>query len=658
MTRRIDRGKDGDRPPDNGELHIWPDRIPEFHIMEQIATGTAGIVFRAVQRSMQREVALKILDPRLGTNEQFAARFLEEARAAGTVHHPNVVTCFDVGRHEELLYQELELLANGDLNRFLKTHGCPLDEKSAIAITTDIARGAEAIAAAGLVHHDIKPANVFIAADGTAKIGDLGIGRICGTATISVAARSSADLAYVAPELLRDQRGADIRADIYAIGAIAHLLATGSPPFGPLADTDTWHLDETMGFDPRALNPDLGPGLASVIHKALEPDPATRYASPTQLREDLERLAYDFAPIHARGITATVRASGAQPASLATTKVQGLRPTAMRQVGTEEALTPRGSEQTSPPGRARRTLYRGLAVATALVLAAVLGAVALSGDPPEEQTATEAPPQSPVRDAPAGEPALAPEPPPPAAVNRAPRVPSWASDHGSDAIGDWALFTLGSSQLRFRYCPPGSFAMGPGEDEPGARPHRVRLSRGFWLAETEVPQALWTAVMNGNPSSFRGPQRPVDSLTWHEAQDFCTRLTQMRADADFRLPTEAEWEYACRAGGETDAAGDPTGYWHADTSGDTTHPVGSGAANAWGLHDMLGNVSEWCLDAYGAYDALPAVDPVRPPDAAAHRVTRGGSWASRPDECRPTRRGKHKPITNLFLIGLRLAADP
>ena len=195
------------------------------------------------------------------------------------------------------------------------------------------------------------------------------------------------------------------------------------------------------------------------------------------------------------------------------------------------------------------------------------------------------------------------------------------------------ICVAGAQRIEFVALEPGEFLMGCrsqdadcGDDERPAHP--VRLSTGFEIGKYEITQAQWTAVMGTNPSHFRGPALPVENVSWNEARRFIAKLNRAGDPYLYRLPTEAEWEYAARAG----SSGPPLGTlddiaWHGANSAQRTHEVGTKRPNAWGLHDMLGNVWEWCSDRYGAdyYRTSPDSDP-RGPSQGALRVMRGGSW--------------------------------
>lgn len=213
------------------------------------------------------------------------------------------------------------------------------------------------------------------------------------------------------------------------------------------------------------------------------------------------------------------------------------------------------------------------------------------------------------------------------------RRPAWAQDWGWDAFGAWVTLRVGGVEQHMRWIPSGSFVMGSPEDEEGrygneGPQHEVQLTRGFWLFDTPCTQALWQAVMGDNPSRFKGTDRPVEQVSWQDCQEFISRLNQQLPDLNLRLPTEAQWEYACRAGTTTvryeeklDAIA-----WYRENSNGETHPVKQKRPNGWGLYDMLGNVDEWCLDGLREYAKKRRVDPLGPTSVGTNRAMRGGYW--------------------------------
>ena len=211
---------------------------------------------------------------------------------------------------------------------------------------------------------------------------------------------------------------------------------------------------------------------------------------------------------------------------------------------------------------------------------------------------------------------------------------------------------------------PGTFQMGTasGGDDDERPATQVAISAGYWLGQTEVTQAQWQTVMGGNPSKFKGDNRPVEQVSWGDAMDFCRKLTErergagrLSGDLAYTLPTEAQWEYACRAGTLGDYAGslDALG-WYAGNSGNQTHPAGQKQANAWGLFDMHGNVWEWCADWYGDYPGGSVSDPTGKA-SGTDRVYRGGSWGNGAVSCRSVDRYGSGPAGRWDLLGFRIA---
>jgi formylglycine-generating enzyme required for sulfatase activity len=235
-------------------------------------------------------------------------------------------------------------------------------------------------------------------------------------------------------------------------------------------------------------------------------------------------------------------------------------------------------------------------------------------------------------------------------------MPSWGSAHGQDQFGHWADVQVGSLTYRMRFVPGGSFQMG-GHGAKDEQPvHEVALS-SYWLGATEVTQAIWMSVMDAHRSGIRGDGHPVDNISWDDCQEFISRLERRFPGLDASLPTEAQWEFACRqTGGASERAGLRDVAWFQANSRKQSHEVGQLSPNALGCFDMQGNVWEWCHDFYddAYYRTSPTSAPLGPQVGARH-VLRGGSWIDSEKACSPTYR-LEADKERRFVYGMRLAA--
>ena len=236
---------------------------------------------------------------------------------------------------------------------------------------------------------------------------------------------------------------------------------------------------------------------------------------------------------------------------------------------------------------------------------------------------------------------------------------------------------VSASGIEMILISPGTFLMGSPPTEPGRdeneRQHQVTLSNSFWLGKTEVTQNQWQKVMGNNPAKLKGDNLPVEQVSWHECISFCNTLSELEGltpayqisgenvtwlpSADgYRLPTEAEWEYACRAGTTGPHAGNVAEMArYSANSGRKTRAVGTGKPNVWGLFDMHGNVWEWCWDMYQKdYGPGPDLDPTGS-DTDNYRIERGGSWHRNARDCRSASRGTDNPHARRNGLGFRLA---
>ena len=253
----------------------------------------------------------------------------------------------------------------------------------------------------------------------------------------------------------------------------------------------------------------------------------------------------------------------------------------------------------------------------------------------------------------------------PKAKPKAKPAPRRNSTHHSSSTSSTVSLSAELNKLinNMVYVSSGTFTMGAtseqGSDaESDEKPtHSVTLS-SYYICKYEVTQALWRAVMGSNPSNFKGDNLPVECVSWNDCQTFINRLNSYTG-RNFRLPTEAEWEFAARGGNYSrhykysgsnyisDVA------WYDGNSGNRTHPVGTKQANELGLYDMSGNVYEWCSDGYGSYSPYSQNDPTGP-NSGSRRVPRGGSWRSNARYCRSSCRDNYAPGDRGYYLGLRL----
>ncbi len=270
---------------------LAPAAVGGYRISGTLGAGGMGVVYKATQISVDRVVALKVLDERMACQPEFADRFLREAKTAAMINSPHVVTVHDAGRDGEYLYLAMEIVTGGDVSGLMGASGGRLQPRRAAEIVHHAALGLQAIFAAGLIHRDIKPSNIFLTDDGKAKLADLGLSRqISGDDRVTIAGEILGTPAFMSPEQA-EGRELDIRSDIYSLGAALYSMLTGRNPYAASTPMATAAMVITEPFpDPLSLRPTLPMALVRIIHRCTERRPEDRFQSPQELADQMERV--------------------------------------------------------------------------------------------------------------------------------------------------------------------------------------------------------------------------------------------------------------------------------------------------------------------------------------------------------------------------------
>ena len=577
-------------------------QLGSYSILDKLGEGGMGAVYRAEHVGLQVIRAVKILPVERALRSPHAVqRFLREARAAAKLSHPNIVAAFNVAEVEGWHVIEMEYVDGESVQAQLKREGSlGVEEATRVALAT-----AHALAAAheqNIVHRDIKPANILVDRERAVKVADFGLAKnLDDDLMLTEEGRGGLGTPYfMSPEQI-DAAPVDGRSDIYSLGATYFYLLTGEVPFKGDSGMSVMLKHKTEPApDPRTINPSVPRSVCDIVDKAMAKDPKDRYQSCEELIAALEAALDGLDRADTSGL----------PLGLSDVRYYWRR--------------------------FKRSRAAPVAAITGVV-AGVIGLVLVVS------------------------------------------VFAWGVGRASVEVTEGKTWTNPKDGSEMVFVRAGSFKMGSNERDDEKPIHDVHVD-AFYIGKYEVTNRQFKKFVDANPQWGKGrvdskyasgsylkhwegdtypsdkADHPVVYVSWFAARAYCEW-------AGGRLPTEAEWEKACRAGSNTKYCfGDDESQlgeyaWYRDNSARSAHPVGEKKANAWGLYDMHGNVSEWCSSKYEQYPYKRDDGREDLSDTGFRRVARGGGWGYHGLYCRSVSRRDGTPALCSNSLGLRVCVS-
>jgi formylglycine-generating enzyme required for sulfatase activity/tRNA A-37 threonylcarbamoyl transferase component Bud32 len=603
------------------------DKVGPYILIKFLGRGSFGEVWLGEKRTRYAttQYALKFPDMNKVDSDAIQKEAAVWVKASG---HPNVLPIIEADEYDGHIVIVSELAPDGSLGEWLTRHsGKASSIDIAVRMMKGILAGLEHLHSKRITHRDLKPDNILLQGD-TPRLADFGLARVI--KTIQTTQSVAGTPLYMSPEAYASDRTAQM--DLWAAAVIFYQLLSGDVPF--TGETPHSLMFAILTKEAKPLSDEIPKPLRDFVATALNKDISKRYPTASAMRQAMDEAlqpepTHIIVPPEPTPEPMPAPPLQPQPAPELDSSVLGnvsadtqLQPAPEPQLNPQllqSELTPQAQIVTAPqpkPITKMNRIIAGIVGAVLVVGGSIWGAIKLNSGKPDPPTVTQP----------------------------------------LDSAGTNQLKETKTDVSTFVQIPVGEFMMG-GDKYADEKPlHKVKISKAFEIGKYEVTQAQWKAVMGANPSNFKGENLPVEQVSWNDTQEFIKKLNARNDGYIYRLPTEAEWEYACRAGTTGDYAGnlDEMG-WYTASSGDKTHPVGEKKANAWGLYDMHGNVWEWCSDWYdgGYYGKSSEVDP-KGSESGSARVERGGGWYGYAAYCRSAYRCYDAPGVRFIFLGFRL----
>ena len=664
----------------------------KYQILEKIGAGGMGQVYKAFHSNTERVVAIKVILGKGKIEPEVVKRFEREVKAAAKLVHSNIITVFDADQADGRIFMVMEYIKGDDLGELLRKKG-QLSVSEVVDYILQAARGLRYAHDQGVIHRDIKPGNILVDSSGNVKIVDMGLAKLenkgneesISMLTASASIMGTVD--FMSPEQGFSSKNVDGRADIYSLGATLFFLLTrkvmfpGDSAFEKLLA----HREAPIPslYNSRVgISPDLEIAFIKMVAKKVE----DRYASMAEVISALSRLQTEIGenPIATEDLATTNFERGSYPETIDVEAVitnkgrEGNKETDKHVGGKTLAYISGILQKAYTPGMLMATGITGLVLLVFLVLLVLMLLLKPGTNVKEEVEAhIAALEKAKQEEAAKGKRVeLEKSKQEDAKLKQMEKEKLKLEDDGKlkeielektkmeEAKAKELVVLLSkfaAIEKEMILIPAGKFMMGSPASEKGRSAdetqHEVTLTKPFYMGKYEVTQEQWEAVMGKNPGNTKGAKLPVTVVSWEDCQEFIKKLNA-KTNGGYRLPTEAEWEYACRAGTSTAySVGDSltnSDANYGEGAAGSIKSVGSYKSNAFGLYDMHGNVWEWCEDWMADYPAGALTDP-KGPGTGTSRVLRGGSFDRVVSIARSSFRYYDAPSLRYYSYGFRLA---